>query len=286
MGRFGRSFALAKASWQVLLTEKAMLGYTALGAILTVIAVAALAAPGAVLLLATGSSAGSGRNSPLGWVLVFVFYLVVSFITLFFNTALIGTALTRLRGGDPSFSDGMQIAGKNVGHIFVFALISATVGVVLAVIEEKFQFIGEIAAGILGGAWGIVTFLVVPVMVAEDASPFEAIKRSGLLLRRTWGEQIIGSSGIGLVIFLLALPAGIPVVLGALTGSAAGLIAGAVIAVIYLGILFLVGSALNGIYRAAVYLYATTGQNASEFDTSLLQGAFRQKGGAQPSGNI
>jgi hypothetical protein len=283
MGRFARSFALAKASWQILISEKEMLGYTALGAILTVIAVAALAAPAVVILILTGpsSSSGAAGRSPLGWVLLFVFYLVVSFITLFFNTALIGAALTRLRGGKPSFSTGMQVATRNVGHIFAFALISATVGVILAIIEEKFQVVGQIVAGIIGGAWGIVTFLVVPVMVAEDINPFDAIKRSGQLLRQTWGEQIIGSGGISLVIFLLALPAAIPVLLGVAIASTAGAIAGAVIAVLYLGVLFLVGSALNGIYRAALYLYATTGANPSQFDTGLLQDAFRQKSAAK-----
>jgi hypothetical protein len=63
--------------------------------------------------------------------------------------------------------------------------------------------------------------------------------------------------------------------------STAGAIAGAVIAVLYLGVLFLVGSALNGIYRAALYLYATTGANPSQFDTGLLQDAFRQKSAAK-----
>jgi hypothetical protein len=141
--------------------------------------------------------------------------------------------------------------------------------------------VGQIVAGIIGGAWGIVTFLVVPVMVAEDINPFDAIKRSGQLLRQTWGEQIIGSGGISLVIFLLALPAAIPVLLGVAIASTAGAIAGAVIAVLYLGVLFLVGSALNGIYRAALYLYATTGANPSQFDTGLLQDAFRQKSAAK-----
>jgi hypothetical protein len=209
--------------------------------------------------------------------LLFVFYLVVSFITLFFNTALVGAALTRLRGGDPNFNQGMQIAIRNLGHIFVYAIINATVGLVMAIIEERLEAVGRIVAGLVGGAWAIVTFLVVPVMVAENISPFEAIKRSGELLRKTWGEQIIGSAGIGLVIFLFSLLAAVPVVLAALTGVAAVAVTGAVIAVIYLCAVFLIGSALNGVYRAALYLYATTGNSAAPFDSDLLSGAFRSK---------
>ncbi|HTE87294.1 MAG TPA: DUF6159 family protein, partial [Dehalococcoidia bacterium] len=225
-------------------------------------------------------------TSPMGIVLLFIFYLVISFITLFFNTALIGAALQRLRGEDTNFAQGMQVAVNNIGNIFVFALISATVGVVLAVIEEKFQIVGQIVGGILGGAWGIVTFLVVPVMVAEGSSPFTAIKRSAQLLRKTWGEQIIGSGGIGLVLMLFALVGVIPIVLAALTGVMAAIVLGVVIAVAYWAVLFLVGSALSGIFRAAVYLYAQTGATPSQFDAGLLRDAFRQKSGAQPSANI
>lgn len=288
MNSFTRSFALARASWQVLLSEKELLGYTLLGSLVTVIAIIVLAVPGVLVYIASGGSQNSNGavHSPLAWVLVFILYLVVSFITLFFNTALIGTALVRLRGGDPNFSQGLQIARNNLGHIFVFALISATVGVILMLIEEKLRFVGPIVRTILGAAWGVATFLVVPVMVAEGIAPFDAIKRSTELLRKTWGEQIIGSGGIGLVMFLLALLAVIPVVLGVLTQTPVGIAIGIVIAVLYIGLIFAVGASLSGIYRAAVYLYAETGTTPAQFDGGLLQGAFRQRKGRELSGNI
>jgi Family of unknown function (DUF6159) len=287
MGKFGRSFALAKASWAVLLAEKEMLVYTGLGAVFTLVAVAVFAIPGILLYVVSGDTTQGAKSlGPVQIVLLFFLYLVISFITLFFNTALVGAALERLRGGNPALATGFQIASRNLGHIFVFAIVSATVGVILAVIEEKFEFVGQIVASIVGGAWGIVTFLVVPVMVAEGTNPFAAIKRSAQLLRKTWGEQIIGSGGIGLVLMLFALLGVIPIVLAALTGVVALIIAGVVIAVAYWAVLALVGSALNGIFRAAVYLYAETGATPSQFDGGLLRDAFRAKPGSQATGNI
>jgi Family of unknown function (DUF6159) len=286
MGRFSRSFALAKASWQVLLSEKEMMVYTALGALLTAVAAAVFAVPGILMVTSGGGprSTASLTSSPGGIALLFITYLVISFITLFFNTALVGAALNKLRGGETNLSQGFQIATSNLPHIFIYALISATVGVVLAVIEDEFKAAGEIAAAIFGGAWAIVTFLVVPVMVAENVNPFSAIKRSGQLLRKTWGEQIIGSGGIGLVVFLFALVAVIPVVLGFLSGITAGLIAGLVIAAVYLAVVFLVGSALGSIFRAAVYLYAETGETPTVF-RGMLQDAFKPKKGSTLTGN-
>jgi hypothetical protein len=279
MGRIGRSFALAKASGAVLLSDKGMLGYMGLSAVFTGIALVIFAFPGIALALTkqSGDNGSSQATGPWGFLLLFLFYLLMSFISLFFNTALVAAALQRLRGREATFGYGMQIALHNIGHIFGFALISATVGVVLAIIEERFELVGQIVASIVGGAWAIVTFLVVPVMVAEGLDPFSGIKRSAQLLRKTWGEQIIGSGGIALVLFLFALVGVMPIVLTAVTGVGAVIAAGIALAVIYWAILFLVGSALNGIFRAAVYLYAETGQTPSQFDPGLLQDAFRPK---------
>jgi hypothetical protein len=281
VGKFTRSLALTKASWNVLVAEQEMLGFTLLGAAFTLVAVGVLAVPGVLLELANrGAGAGGvfGR-SPLGWLFLFLFYLVTSFVTLYFNTALVGAALLRLRGGQASFAQGMATARANTSRIFVYAVITATVGLVLALIEERFRFIGQIVGGLLGAAWGVVTFLVIPVMVAEGVDPLDAIKRSGQLLAKTWGEQIIGSGGISLVAFLFALLAVIPAALGFLSGSAAGTIAGIAVAVLYLAIVFLVASALGGIYRTAVYLYAVDGTVPAQFDGWMLRDAFRPRKG-------
>ena len=58
---------------------------------------------------------------------------------------------------------------------------------------------------IIGFAWSVATFLVVPVLVVEKVGPLDAIKRSASLLRKTWGEQLVGNFGIGLVFGLLVL---------------------------------------------------------------------------------
>src|SRR5207248_1452658 len=90
-------------------------------------------------------------------------------------------------------------------QIIVYAVIAATVGMILRWISERAGIVGAIVAGVIGFAWNIATFLVVPVLAVENVGPIEAIKRSGGLLRRTWGEQIVGNVGIGLVFGLLGL---------------------------------------------------------------------------------
>jgi hypothetical protein len=288
MSRFSRSLALAKASTTLLMADKQLLLFTALSAVFTLIAAIIFALPGAVIMFA-GRSAEDGSNGsmpPATIVLMFAFYLAVSFVTIFFNTALIGCALDRMRGGNATFWDGFDIAMRNVGHIFVYALITATVGIAIRALESRFRLIGRLVGGLLNGAWAIVTFLVIPVMVAEGVDPLAAIKRSGQLLRQTWGEQIIGNAGIGLVFFLLSLVAAIPVVLGLIAGTAAAVIAGFVIAAIYLCAVFLVSASVSQIYRAAVYLYTQGGSVTAPFEGWMLSDAFRSKQTNSPSGEI
>ena len=55
--------------------------------------------------------------------------------------------------------------------------------------------LGRIVASLFGLAWNIVTYLVVPILVVEGIGPIEAVKRSGALLKKTWGEQIVGNFG-------------------------------------------------------------------------------------------
>lgn len=281
MGSFARSLALARASLQVLQGDRELAIFTVLSGGCTLAAVLLFAMPAFALgLLRPGSEGGVDSSSPLSWVLLFACYAVVSFITLFFNTALIGTALDRMRGGHATMAEGFAIAERNVGHIFLFALISATVGVVLRAFEgRRSGLIGQIIGRTLGAAWAIATFLVVPVMVAEGANPWEAMTRSTRLLKRTWGEQIIGNAGIGFVFFLLSLLAVVPFLAGVYLQTVWTMLLGAAIGVIYFCLLLLLATTLSQIYRAAVYLYAQTGTVPSQFEGWVLTDAFRSQSG-------
>ena len=129
-------------------------------------------------------------------------------------------------------------------------------------------------------AWNIITFLVVPVLVVEGIGPVAAIKRSGGLLKKTWGEQIIGNAGIGLVFGLLGFAvAVVGIGLGVLIMSAGVVVLGIAViavAVIVIMVISLLGATLRGIYAAALYEYAVGGATGA-FDQEMLAGAFQPK---------
>src|SRR5262249_39867725 len=128
------------------------------------------------------------------------------FVIIFFNAALVSCALMRFNGVEPTLGDGLRAASLRLPQILLWALVSATVGMILKAIENSSEKVGQFISGILGMVWTVITYFVVPVLVVEKTGPFAAISRSTSILKKTWGESLVGGIGITLFIFLLALP--------------------------------------------------------------------------------
>ncbi|HYM40341.1 MAG TPA: DUF6159 family protein, partial [Thermoplasmata archaeon] len=199
-------------------------------------------------------------------VLLFVLYYVVTFfVGLFFNAAIIGAATIRLNGGSPTLADGLRIARENVKRIFLWAVFAATVAMILRAIQERLGFIGKFIIGLVGIAWSLATFFVVPVLIYEKLGPWAAVKRSAHIFKSTWGETLVGGFSMGAIFVLLGLAGLLAPLLGFVVGGILGLVVGIVVLVVYWIILGLVASAANSILIAALYRYATTGKVAEDF---------------------
>jgi hypothetical protein len=279
-GKFARSWQLMKASAAVLRSDKSLMMFPLLSGLCCLLVAASFLIP--IAVVAVGAEHAGRQGLPVaGYIGLFAFYLVQYFVIIFFNTALAGAALQRLRGEATSFADGMAVARSRVGAIFGYALIAATVGLFLRALQERLGFVGRLVAGLLGLAWTVATFLVVPVLASEDIGPMDAVKRSVELLKRTWGENLIGNAGLGvvfgLVTFVAALISVALIVGAASTQSMALIIAAVAVVVVGLSLLGLMQASLQGIYSAALYQYAEEGTVGADFDQALLEQAFRPK---------
>lgn len=280
--KFSRSWALIKASAGVLKQDKELLVFP----LVSSIAAIAVAASFIVPMVAGGGFEGVEREgAPSIGVIVwsFAFYLSQYFVMFFFNTALVGAAMIRLEGGDPTVRDGFRIAFSKLGPLLGYAAIAATVGMILRGIEERAPFIGKVVAGMLGLAWTFATFLTVPVLVSRDIGPIDALKESATLLKKTWGENLIGNGGIGIVFGLMYVLLGVVAVVAIAmsVGSKSAIVIGTTAGsfVVMFALLALIQSALQGIYSAALYRYASEGQAPGTFDGALLGNAFSVKNG-------
>jgi len=277
--KFARSWSLVKASAGVLRQDKELLVFPAISVVASLLVMASFVLP--LFGLLDFKALQQGEREP-AWLYawVFLFYLAQYFVIFYFNTALVGAAMIRLRGGDPTLRDGLQIAWSKAGTILGYALIAATVGMILRAIEERAGMIGKWVAGLFGAAWTVATFLTVPVLVSRDVGPLDAVKESALLLKKTWGENLIGQGGVGVVFALLQFAAIALTVLGILlvvsTKSAALIVAVAALGVFAVMALALIQAALSGIYAAALYRHAM-GEETLGMDRALLDAAFAAK---------
>ena len=152
-------------------------------------------------------------------------------------------------------------------------------GLLLQAARERSNTLGRIVVGFIGIGWSLMTYLVVPVLVSRNLGPVDAIKESASILKRTWGEQIVGTAGVGFVFTLLHIGWTLLMVpcfiLAGMSGLSWLMIPLAVVAVAGYLTLTLLGATLSGIYSAALYRFATTGRSAM-FEQDLLEGAFRR----------
>jgi len=258
------SYAVFKESFLILRKNKAMLIFPVLSGIACAITILSF------IFSAILSIDSSGWLSLL---LLFVCYLVIYFICIFFSSAMIISASLRLKGKKPSVLDAIEIAGKNIGHILSWALFSATIGIVLDLIDKIIGKRFDFLTAILGAVWSLATFFVIPVMVFENKTPLNAMKESTALFKKRWGETITGWVGIGLPIILLW-------VLGLLLLAGATKVLSDIIFlsllpffIAYTILLVILHNAMNSIYVAALYYFATTGEVKGEYSEKTIRNA-------------
>jgi hypothetical protein len=278
-GRISRGWRLVKISWSVVKAEKSLLILPIISFLCTVLVwgglVGAAIGIGGLPKTAIDSSSGSATANlpPVYYVFMALAYFAATFITVYFNAVVIGVATIRLRGGDPKLSDGFRLANSRLPKIIGWSLLTATVGMALRALEQRAGFLGRIVIAIIGVAWAIVTFFVVPVLLYEDEKVFASVKRSGSLFKERWGEQFTGNFSISIVLFLVSLP--VLLACGVVTALMPPL--GIVLFIVAIGALMGIGGALSGVFNAALYQYATAGQIVGGFSETDMAGAFRPK---------
>ena len=268
--RIIRSWQLVKTSWGILMEDKKLLAFPFLSGIVTLLVIATFVLP----LFLTDSAYSFSTNSAAGIILLFVFYVVSYFVVIFFNVGLISCVNARLQGRSMTIGDGLRTAFRHLGSIVVWAVIAATVGLILRMIEDRAGLLGQVAAAIAGGVWSLVTMFVVPVLVLEEKGVFTAMKESLTLFKKTWGESVAGTISIGLIFGIIGVAGLLLVFATLLAGNFTLFIAAIALFIVLVVVLGIIASAMQGIFTVALYTYAKTGQVPSVYDRGLVEQAF------------
>lgn len=267
MRRVRSGFRLLRQSAQVVREEPGLLGVIALG----------LAVQAAVffgLFFAAFSRAPQANDFRWPGILwVFPVLFVAGLPGSLAGATVVAVAMQKLEGRPGSIRDAFQLALARFPQIVLFSILAAGVGLLIQLIVEKLKLGGRLAGMIVGASWTVVTLLVIPVILFENANAFEAVKRSGSLIKKRWGEGVTGHGSVGIAMAILMMPF---LLAGAIL-MPFNMAVGITVMVVSMVVLMTLGGALGGVFNTALYRYATEGVAGGSFDRSQLDAAFTSK---------
>ncbi len=231
----------------------------------------------------TGTHAVHFNYSPTVVAYLVFLYFVSMFLATFFDVAFYNEILAALNSQPVSLSRGLKFACTRYKPILMWTLFAGLVGLIIKPIEQRLDFAGRIIARLIGITWSIASVFVIPIMVRDQQSvnPVEMLKKSAAILKRTWGEALIGYAGIAfgnlIVLFTsLVLLAGATFVSIQLDNFWILAAAGAfwILALISWSYLMNVAGL---VYKGALYLYAAEGIVPPPYDKEMLDAAWKFK---------
>jgi hypothetical protein len=273
VGTFSDSWKLTKTAFRLIRQDRALLVFPLIAglAILGVLAVFIVG----VLAISPFAFHGNATYEALAVLMFLGVYFVCSFISIYATAALVGAATLKLNGQQPTAADGWRIARSKIGKLLLWSLITATVGLAIQAISRRIGGIAGLLVGAAAGAsWSILTYFMIPVLIYENDGAWASLKRSGHLFVSTFGRSIVSNIVVGLIIAAGIFGAVVLAIVGFVLLLQGSTILGVVLiglAVAFGTILLLIGSAAEGILRAALYRYATTGK----IDPDLMPNAYQ-----------
>ena len=281
MGRIRNTIELAKTSWGVLQKDRELIALPVIGFVLTLIVVAVFFIPG--LLIAdlgseTDAALGEEEAIPAASGLLFLLgALGAGVVSIFFSGAVIAVAHERMSGGDPTIGSSIRKAVQRIPGLVPWALLTTTVGLIISALRERAEGLGRFLLGGIELAWDVTTYLTVPAIIIDGQGPIGGLRESAGLLKRTWGENLASRVGFGIVGFVAALPAVALIAVAVASGVDAFVVAGVLLGGLWLALVVAVMSTLGGIFKTALYLYATTGQSPEGFERADLGATFTRR---------
>ena len=277
-GRIRQGWELTKKSWGVIRSHPQLAKLPLIGGILALLAAVIFAVPGIIL-----AASDSDTTRVTGYVLIAIGSYLASFLVIYYNVILAAAANDALEGREPDLANARSTARNRIPVIAAWALVSAIVSLAFSLLRDRGGQAGRIAASLGSAIWGLVTFLVVPILALEGIGPIAAIKRSTSLFKGRWGQQVTGNlviggiSGIATLVGVVIAAVGVFMLAG---GTSGGAVIGGVL--IVLGIVIAVaaavfGGATRGVFGVALYHFVAEDRAVGPFTDVELASAARPR---------
>ena len=205
-----------------------------------------------------------GESEVIGWVASAAACLAF-YVGLTFSGVAIASAAADVVGErDAYVTRSLSVARGRLRPILGWCVVGTVVAIALALARKKGGRAGSVLAEVGGESWSLVTFLAIPIIAFEGLGPISTMKRSVLLFRQRWGEQMTGTGSISFIFVVLSLPALAVLIAGVVQVADGGSrLVGFVLAIaglVGLVAVTLAGRAASATFGAILYGYATDGE--------------------------
>lgn len=218
---------------------------------------------------------------PVEYFFIFLLYVTGAFVLAFSQAAVAHLVFVRAHGGDATLKEALIKAFSHWGGLLLWSLITATVGIILRVIYDRSKLLGQVITALIGSAWNILTYFVVPAIVIDNQGPFDSIKKSAMVFRQTWGETLVSNISFGAIFtiahLLVLFACGGIVIAGLLISSISLVVVGFILTFVWIITFSLVASSISAVLRVLLYIYATEGTVPANFDRELLEKMLARK---------
>jgi hypothetical protein len=206
------------------------------------------------------------------FLVVYLAYGVLYFLSAFCNVALVTGIAARLDGEDPGLVVGIVRASQRIGLIGVYTLVAASLGLLSVLARVLINpLFGMVIAPLIGKrlwahwhqvSYSIPLLMAVPVIALDQSVPEQVFKRGGRLVKETWGERVKAAHSIGLLALLVLVPIIVLFAMptlrhGAAVHNADLVWVGLSVMLIAISSYTQLSALINAIFALAAYRYAT-----------------------------
>lgn len=196
-------------------------------------------------------------NGPTFVFQLFSYDLIVFLVMTYFNAASITVVAIRLRGGNPTFRDGVEAATTKIWPLLIWSVILAFFGILLGLLRVELIG-GALIAGTVAFFWSVATYFILPILLFEEEGMVSAMLRSTVFVRWIWRTALSKSSGATVVFIILGVLAAVAVL--PVTIILGGSMVAIAILAAALSVLTIVASSLSCVLVASIYGLVRTGE--------------------------
>lgn len=193
-------------------------------------------------------------------------YVVLLYLVMFWQTALISQVTAILNGEPLSFARGFSAAHQDRKRLLPWVLIDAAITWGFGVIDERL-YVGNLVHVLFIGRflelmWRALSFQVLPTIILREVGAVAATKACIRTLRSMLAKNILAQLGLRIFILILVLPG-----VGLLFAAAAaghGVLSGVLglSGGLWIAVAVLYGVTITGIYQTVLYRSAEASNHA------------------------